>query len=220
LKHWWILSGDAAELIPRINRLPRYIVCGYAGERPIFEFACREIRPSAGCSVFPFADDYSFGVLQSEICRTWFTAKHMPGRPQFGQTPNHVFESFPWPQSPAAAAVQGVVKAARALRARRRMLMEEGSLSLRELYDRVVPMGKKPFRAAQDELDGAVRAAYGMDRNADTLRVLLELNLQIASREEAGMKTQGPGVPANLLPDKEVAGFSGLDGMEIQPLEA
>lgn len=209
LKYWWILSWDGGEMIQRVNRLPRYIVCGYVGQRPVFEFASRQIRPSAGCTVFPFADDYCFGVLQSEICRTWFAARHPS---------NQVFETFPWPQSPGLADVRRVAKAARSLRALRRMCLDDGSLSLRELYERVDLAGENPLRAAEEELDEALRAAYKMESKPDTLRALLELNLEIASLEAAGIEAQGPGVPA-IVRDKELADFGCLDGMEIQPLE-
>jgi hypothetical protein len=75
LKQWWLLGWARAEIIQHISKLPRYISCGQVTKRPIFEFISADIRPNAACMVFPFADDYSFGVFQSGIHWLWFTTK-------------------------------------------------------------------------------------------------------------------------------------------------
>ena len=48
--------------------------------------------------VFPFADDYSFGILQSGIHWAWFTAKCSTLTERFRYTSDTVFDTFPWPQ--------------------------------------------------------------------------------------------------------------------------
>ena len=74
LDKWWLLSDAREEMINGITGLPRYIASGQVTKRPIFEFIGSEIRPNAALIVFPFADDYSFGILQSGIHWAWFTA--------------------------------------------------------------------------------------------------------------------------------------------------
>lgn len=195
LKWWWLLSYGREDMLSAIAALPRYIVCGQVTLRPIFEFIGPSIRPNAALTVFPYDDDYSFGVLQSGIHWLWFTNRcsTLTGRPRY--TSNTVFDSFPWPQKPTLKAVKGVAAAAVALRALRRKLKNDHDLSFRELYRSLELPGASPMKAAQDALDAAVRAAYGMPNGADPLVFLLDLNLALAAAEAAGKLIQGPGLP-------------------------
>ncbi len=72
LNKWWLLSYPREEMILAIKKLSRYIACGRVTHRPIFEFVSRGIRPNDALMVFPFSDNYSFGILQSSIHWTWF----------------------------------------------------------------------------------------------------------------------------------------------------
>src|SRR5258707_5154292 len=102
--------------------------------RPIFEFVHKSIRPNAALIVFPFGDDYSFGILKSAIHWVWFTNRCSTLTGRFRYTSNTVFDSFPWPQGPTLKAVNKVAKAAVKLRILRRTFMHNHDLSLRELY--------------------------------------------------------------------------------------
>ena len=106
-------------------------------------------------------------------------------------TSDTVFDAFPWPQSPTAAQCRAVADAATALRALRRSLMTANGLSLRALYRTLETPGKNPLRDAQDGLDRAVRAAYGMPPDADPLAFLLSLNLQLAEIEQTSSPLGG-----------------------------
>ena len=88
-----------------------------------------------------------------------------------------------------------MAKAAVALRALRRKVMAENNWSLRDLYRTLDLPGKNPLRDAQDELDDAVRSAYGMNARADPLAFLLDLNHRLAAAEKAGTPIVGPGLP-------------------------
>ena len=55
--------------------------------------------------------------------------------------------------------------------------------------------GKNPLKDAHAALDAAVLSAYGFDPQADLLRQLLELNLEVATRIDAGQAVTAPGVP-------------------------
>jgi len=116
LNKWWQLSWPREEMKTAIAGLPRYIVCSRVTLRPIFEFACPSIRPNDALSVFPLADDYSFGILQSDIHWAWFVHRcsTQNGRPRY--TSEMVFDSFPWPQSPSFEAIKAVAAKAAALR--------------------------------------------------------------------------------------------------------
>ncbi len=199
-------------MIAAITPLPRYAVCVRHTKRPIFEFLDSHIRPDSSFTVFPFADDYSFGILQSGVHFAWFVARCSTIKADFRYTSDTVFDTFPWPQSPTRGQIAEVAAAAVALRALRREVMAAHGWSLRQLYRTLDEPGDNPLRTAQARLDTAVGTAYGMPAKADPLSFLLELNLACAAKEKAGETITPPGLP---LPPEQRAEF--MTGDCIQP---
>jgi hypothetical protein len=76
--------------------------------------------------------------------------------------------------------------------------MVEGALTLRRLYRLGELPGDNPLTAAQRDLDYAVRQAYGMTPAQDALSFLLDLNLELATAEDAGGSVRPPGPPDNM----------------------
>lgn len=70
----------------------------------------------------------------------------------------------------------------------------------RDLYRTLETPGTNGLRDAQAALDSAVRAAYGMKENEDTLAFLLHLNLELANMETKGETITPPGLPAIVTP--------------------
>jgi MmeI, DNA-methyltransferase domain/MmeI, target recognition domain len=198
LKQWWLLGWARAEMVKQISASSRYIVCSRVTKRPVFEFASQDIRPNDSMMVFAFADDYSFGILQSGIHWVWFTAKCSTLTERFRYTSDTVFDTFPWPQAPTLKQIRAAADAAIALRALRRETMQENGWSLRDLYKTLETPGANKLRDAQDALDTAVRAAYGMKENEDVLAFLLHMNLELAGRENHGLPITPPGLPASV----------------------
>ncbi len=152
--------------------------------------------------LFPFADDYSFGILQSGIHFVSFRAKCSTLKADFRYTSDTVFDTFPWPQKPTLSQIKAIAEAAVALRGLRRETMRKLNYSLRDLYRTLDQPGDNPLRDAHARLDAAVRAAYGMAEDADPLAFLLELNLACAAKEKAGEKITPPGLPLPLNEQK------------------
>jgi N-6 DNA Methylase len=195
LKSWWQLSYGREEMIIALEKLPRYIVCGQVTKRPIFAFVSTEVRPNAALQVFAYEDDYTFGILQSDIHWRWFAARCSTMKSDPRYTSNTVWDSFPWPQQPSETAVNLVAEKAVSLRTTRDQLALKHNLSLRDLYRSLELPGKSPLKDAQSALDEAVRAAYGMIQEADTLGFLLDLNGQLAAAEEKGEHVRSAGLP-------------------------
>lgn len=195
LKRWWVLSYPREDMIEALDALERYIVCGRVTKRPIFEFVSTTIRPNDALQVFPYDDDYSFGILQSGIHWAWFTERCSTLKSDYRYTSNTVFDTFPWPQSPSAKAVARVAEAAVNVRKRRSDLRTSTGKSFRELYRTLETPGENPLREVHDELDAAVRAAYGMTKSVDPLAFLLALNYNVSDEEADGQCVQGPGLP-------------------------
>tara|TARA_Y100000310_G_scaffold317889_1_gene371304 strand:- start:528 stop:3404 length:2877 start_codon:yes stop_codon:yes gene_type:complete len=196
LSKWWLLSYPRPELIEKVTRMTRYIVCGRVTKRPIFEFIHSGIRPNDALIIFTFTDDYSFGILQSNIHWAWFVARCSTLTERFRYTSDTVFNSFPWPQSSTARQVKHVAEAAVSLREARRKVMAANNLSLRELYRTLELPGQNSMKDAHAALDGAVREAYGMKPKDDPLAFLFHLNKEFAKREEAMKPVVGPGLPS------------------------
>ena len=214
LKRWWLLSYPRGELLAKIQSIPRYVACCLVTKRPIFEFISSKISPNVQLVVFPMADDYSFGILQSSLHFDWFKARCSTLKADFRYTSDTVFDTFPWPQTPTKGQIAEVAAAAVALRALRREIMAKLGYSLRALYRTLEEPGANPLREAHTRLDTAVRAAYTMPKDADPLAFLLALNLTLAAKERAGDPITPPGLP---LPDTERIKFLTEDCVIASP---
>jgi SAM-dependent methyltransferase len=195
LKSWWIMSYPREDMMDAIEPLDRYIVCGQVTKRPIFEFVSTQINPNAALMVFAYADDYSFGILQSDAHWQWFINRCSTLTERFRYTSNTVWDTFPWPQNPSASSVKKVADAAVALREARAQLLKKHKMSLRDLYRSMESPGSHPLKDAHAKLDAAVREAYGMTAKQNVLAFLLALNAEVAANEAKKMKVQGPGLP-------------------------
>lgn len=198
LAHWWRLGFGRPEMLSVLRPLPRYLACAYVTKRPVFLFISREFRPSNLIQVFGFADDYSFGVLQSHAHWLWFITKCGKLKSDFRYSAESVFDTFPWPQEPAAKEIAKVAAAGREVRRIRDETLPHLKGGLRELYRTLELPGANPLKDAHAALDEAVLAAYGFSGRQDLLAQLLELNLTVAARLERGEPVTAPGLPPSV----------------------
>jgi SAM-dependent methyltransferase len=195
LRNWWKHSYERPEMIARIDAIPRYIVCSGVTKRPVFNFIANTVRPDHAVFVFAFADDYSFGVLQSSAHWLWFVTKCSKLKSDFRYTPPTTYDMFPWPQSPTKKQIDAVAAAAVEVRRVRAEALKVTTGGLRAVYRTLELPGKHPLKDAHAALDGAVLAAYGFDPKQDLLAQLLSLNLDVAAREKQRLPVTAPGVP-------------------------
>ena len=158
-------------------------------------FIASSVRPSNLIQVFGFADDYSFGILQSHAHWLWFITKCGKLTERFRYSAESVFDTFPWPQSPSAQQIEATAEAGREVRRVRSEALVNLKGGLRALYRTLELPGKNPLKDAHAALDSAVLNAYGFAANGDLLSQLLTLNLEVARRIEAGETVTAPGVP-------------------------
>lgn len=196
LKRWWVLSYPREEMKKSLSGLTRYIACGRVTLRPIFEFVSTNINPNDALQVFHFEDDYSFGILQSEIHWSWFTNRCSTLTERFRYTSNTVFDSFPWPQTPSLQSVKDVAARAVQLRNGRTALKTKYGVSFRDLYRSTEMEGDHPLKKLHDGLNDAVAEAYGLVNPKAPLPELLSLNLKLFEEERAGGMIRGPGLPS------------------------
>jgi len=197
LSRWWQLSFGRPEMLSVITPLPRFLACAYVTKRPIFMFVSSSIRPSNLIQVFGFADDYSFGVMQSHAHWLWFITKCGTLGGTFRYSAESVFDTFPWPQTATVKQIDAVAEAARELRHVRAEGLPKMKGGLRALYRTLELPGANPLKDAHAALDTAVLTAYGFSAKKDLLAQLLALNQDVAARIEQGNPVTAPGVPSN-----------------------
>ena len=166
-------------------------------KRPTFVFLSSTYLPTNALKVFALPDDYSFGILQGYPHWLWFTTKCSKLTERFRYTPESVFDTFPWPQSPIAKQVQAVADAGREIRRVRAEALLKVKGGLRALYRTLELPGANPLKDAHAALDAAVLVAYGFSAKKDLLAQLLALNLQVAQCIEKVEPVTSPGIPAN-----------------------
>ncbi|WP_312301965.1 DNA methyltransferase [Diaphorobacter nitroreducens] len=197
LAKWWQLSYGRPKLSEAVASIPRYLACSRVTKRPIFFFVDSAIKPGDAMQIFALADDYSFGILQSDVHWQWFIAKcgKLTERPRYNG--DSVFHTFPWPQAPTAAMVTAIANAGKAVRTLRAEAAEKQGIGLRALYRTLDLPGKNPLREAHEVLNAAVMKAYGFAAKKPILQQLLDLNLKVADRSAKGEPVLGPGVPSS-----------------------
>lgn len=197
LEWWWRLSWERGEMVKQIEKLgTRYIVCSRVTKRPIFCFVHKSIRPGDRLQNFMFSDDYSFGILQSNVHWVWFITKCPKQTERFIYTSEDVFDTFPWPQNPSKQQIDAIAVAARKVREARDEAMEGFSGGLRGLYKLLIDeKGKNDLKTAHRILDEAVMDAYSITLKEDILESLLNLNINVRNRISEGKSVTPPGIP-------------------------
>jgi SAM-dependent methyltransferase len=199
IKYWWKPRLGRDDFFKAIDGWSRILVCPKVSSRPTFAFISTQFIAANTMWMFPFHDDYSFGVLQSAIHWEWLKAKGGRTREDFTIT-TAVWRTYPWPQDPTEDQVVSIAHAGRNLRCVRAELMNQNGWSLRQLLQSAEVEGPHPLKDAQAALDTAVRDGYGSPPDQDAISFLLELNQLVAEDEEQGRKVRGPGLPGNLDP--------------------
>ena len=178
--------------------------------------------------VFPFEDDYSFGILQSTYHWEWFKARCSTLKGDYRYTSQTVYETFIWPQwgqlmteedvmaikatQKEMNIVKRVAKASTNLREIRNQIREQHNYSLRDLYRIVELPGKNTLKDAQKELDKAVKEAYNYKipkelKDNDTLSFMLNLNHECYKRENNGLNVVSPGLPDKFSKTNELYSY-------------
>ena len=125
----------------------------------------------AGCKLFlvPFATNYDFGVLTSNIHMAWMRATCGRLKSDYSYSANLVYNNFPWPTptDEQKARIEATAQAILDARAK------YPDCSLADLYDEVTMPPE--LRRAHQENDRAVMAAYGFSTKMTESECVAEL---------------------------------------------
>ena len=215
LVRWWQPWRPRPEYFSYAAANSRAIACSKVQSRSVFAFISTLFVPNDTLQLFTFHDDYTFGIIQSDVHWAWTKTKGGRVRADIRYT-NEVWTTLPWPQEPSESEVLAVAEAARNLRKVRDTLMTENGWSLRALYQAAEVPGYHPLKEAQAALDEAVRQAYGMPEGQEPTEFLLELNKLVAEDEADGREVQGPGLPRGV--DPKDPRFTSTDCIEAPAL--
>lgn len=195
MANWWTLWRRRADYLAAVGNVNRYIALTRVSSDqrlPIFSFVDGNFRIEDSMVAFPFADDYSLGILQSSVHLTWFRERCSTLETRLRYTLSSVFKSFPWPQNPTKAAVSRVSRAAAAIIEHRAGSFRLG-YPLASQYDALRRPGASQLRQLHEELDAAVLSAYGFDPDEDLLTQIFDLNILASIRQASGQPVIGPG---------------------------
>ncbi len=73
--------------------------------------------------------------------------------------------------------------------------MEKNQINLREIYQNLEQTKNTKLHQTQENIDSKVCSAYGIKNNEDSLKLLFELNLEVAKQETNNQSVIAPGMP-------------------------
>jgi hypothetical protein len=105
------------------------------------------------------------------------------------------FETFPFPQKPSKKIVQQIRNKAIALQEMRSQQMEKKQWGITKLYNEYFHEPASKLYQLHQQLDNLVAEAYNFKPEDDILAKLLQLNLELADKEQRGEKIIGAESP-------------------------
>lgn len=229
-RKWWQLSYPRGDLLKELKKIRRYIVVSQVSKRSIFEFVSTKIHPNAALVVFPFEDDFSFGILQSSLHWEWARERCSTLKDDLRYTSTTIYDTFPWPQwgilelkkcekinlEIVKKLALNVAKKGREFRIIRSKIKTENNWSLRDVHKSMELPGDHPLKKALEDLDKAVWEAYSFGlplkmQIKDTLEFLLQLNLKCAEQETNGHEIFMPGLPTILKNESDFYSDDAID---------
>jgi len=216
---WWRFAEDQPRMRASIKSLPRYIATGQVAKHRVFQFLDASILPDDKLIAIALDDSYSLGILSSQVHIDWALALGgrlgVGNDPVYSKS--RCFDTFPFPDDdtgltdalrtriaqlaeqidthrkrvlgllpdtaapPKDVTLTGLYNVLQALREGRPLSAKEKTIHTHGLVG--------VLRELHDELDAAVRSAYGLAADAstdDTLTRLVALNAQRAAEEATG----------------------------------
>lgn len=180
-RNWWRFSEPIRGMRSGLRDLQRYIACPSVAEvGGAFCWVDAETIAMNQATVFAFDDDYSMGVLLSQVHVAWAAAQSSTFESRRRYTPSTAFETFAWPD--ASDEVRGSIAAlASGFIELRAEICIEREIGLNRLYQDLDEGAHVDLATIKRDLDRAVASAYGWPASAATdsdesNRRLLELN--------------------------------------------
>ena len=194
-ENWWRFERTRPSMRLAIQKIATYFAVPRVSKWSIFLSISSINLPDTSINVVASDDFYVLGVLSSETHRKWFIIQGSTLKGDTRYTPSSCFETFPFPQTPSAKIVQQIRAKALELHQYRSDQMQQKQWGITKLYNAYFHEPASHLYKLHKQLDALVLQAYGFAPTDDLLEKLLELNLDLAAKEQRGEPVVGPWDP-------------------------
>jgi hypothetical protein len=195
--NWWKYGEKRPAMRKAIAPLTQYFAVPEVSKWAIFVPSALDWLPGNKTKAVVSDDFYVFGILTSNIHRTWMHAQKSTLKADIAYTHNTCFETFPFPQTPTQKQIDAIRATALELHEYRSQQMEKKNWGITKLYNEYFHEPASQLAKLHAKLDDLTLKAYGFSPTDDLLAVLLALNLELAEKEKHGEPIVGPWAPDN-----------------------
>lgn len=193
--NWWKYGEKRPALRKAIEPLSQYFAVPEVSKWAIFVPSSLDWLPGNKTKAVVSDDFYVFGILTSNVHRTWMHAQKSTLKADIAYTHNTCFETFSFPQTPTAKQIEAIRQTAIDLHEYRSQQMEKKQWGITKLYNEYFHESASQLAKLNKTLDDLVLKAYGFSKTDDLLEKLLALNLEVAEKEKNGESVVGPWAP-------------------------
>lgn len=195
-KNWWKFGEARPAMREALQGLSYYFAVPEVSKWAIFVPCPIEWLPGNKVKAVASEDFYLLGILLSQVHRVWMHAQKSTLKSDIAYTHKTCFETFPFPQKPTTKIVAQIRQTALKLHEYRSEQMKKKQWGITQLYNKFFDEPSSQLYLLHQELDKLVMQAYGFKPKDDILEKLLELNLNLAEKEQQNETIVGPHPPS------------------------
>ncbi|MFK0732588.1 MAG: DNA methyltransferase [Gloeotrichia echinulata HAB0833] len=192
---WWRFKRTNEAMRTSIASLNCYFAVPEVSKWAIFIPCPSEWLPGNKTKAVASDDFYIFGILSSQVHRTWMNAQKSTLKADIAYTHNTCFETFPFPQSLESKLVQQIRTKTEELHQYRTQQMESKQWGITTLYNKFFNEPTSLLYKLHEQLDKLVMEAYNFHPHDDILEKLLQLNLDLVEKQKQSIHIIGPWTP-------------------------
>lgn len=192
---WWRFKRTNTAMREALASLNQFFAVGEVSKWAVFIPCKKEWLPGNKNKVVASDDFYILGILTSSVHRTWMDVQKGTLKADIAYTHDTIFETFPFPQIVAPELVQQIRQAMTTLNDYRNEVMVAKNWGITDLYNAYFNEPASQLAKLHRGLDALVLKSYGWKGSEDILSNLLDLNQELAEREDEGLPVVGPWDP-------------------------
>ncbi|BAU66857.1 DNA modification methyltransferase related protein [Stanieria sp. NIES-3757] len=208
--NWWKYGEKRPAMRKALTGLSCYFAIPKVAKYIIFSPVDVSILPCEANMVIASDDYYILGILNSNVHQLWVKAQSSTLKGDTRYTNTTCFETFPFPQysyldgsdrndfgkgerrfAPTGTIIEQIRNKTIELHQYRTEQMENKQWGITQLYNKFFHEPASKLYQLHQQLDALVMQAYGFKADDNILEKLLELNLELAVKEQRGEKVIG-----------------------------
>ena len=194
-ENWWKFGDNSSKMRQETADLCFYFAIPEVFKWAIFIPCNAEWLPSNKNKIVASEDFYILGILTSQIHRLWIQAQcsTLDNRTRYSH--KTCFETFPFPQKPTATVVEDLRTITEELHEYRTEQMDKKKWGITQIYDAFFHESSSQLFKLHDQINQLAISAYNFQEEDDILAKLLELNLELATKEQYDRRVIGAWSP-------------------------